>query len=214
MSAGGSDAGLAAESGSSPEAVVDLYDTWAGSGDYDDDVAGWGYEAPERVAAMVSEAIGSESGQVLDAGCGTGRVGVALAAAGITGVIGGDFSEASVTAAKSLGIYRQVEHLDLNGPLDFDDRRFDATVSVGVFTYLTDTGATIDELLRIVRSGGVVIFTQRTDLWDARESDRLIAERVDAGVCTAEISEPMPYLPGHPDFGDSIEVRYVTLTKA
>lgn len=210
---GPGDAGLAAEHGAAPDAVASLYDTWAVDGAYDRDVESWGYEAPERVAAIVAGALEDGDGDVLDAGCGTGRVGVALASAGLTGVIGGDFTPESVRAAEQRGVYAEVRHLDLNERLDFDDDRFDATVSVGVFSYLVDTGGVVDELLRIVRRGGVVVFTQRTDLWDERDCDRVIADRVERGDCTASISEPMPYLPGHPEFTDVIGIRYVTLTK-
>lgn len=204
--------GLAAEANAAPDAVVGLYDTWAGSGEYDRDVAEWGYEAPERVAAMVASRL-PRGGTVLDAGCGTGRVGAALAAAGVTGVVGGDFSPTSLEAASELGVYSEVQHLDLNGPLAFSDAQFDVTVSVGVFSYLTDTAATVAELLRVVRPGGAVIFTQRTDLWADRDGDALIETLVESGSCTADVSEVSPYLPGHPDFRDAIGIRYVTLSK-
>ncbi len=41
------------------------------------------------------------------------------------------------------------------------------------------------------------------------EIERLIGD----GACTANVSEPMPYLPGHPDFADTIRIRYVILVK-
>ncbi|MFK7919211.1 MAG: class I SAM-dependent methyltransferase [Ilumatobacter sp.] len=206
-------AGLAAEANSSPDAIARLYDTWASGGGYDRDVQAWGYEAPERVAAMVAGLV-PDGGRVLDAGCGTGRVGVALRAAGVVGVTGGDFSLESVAKAGRLGVYDTVQHLDLNAPVEFADGHFDVTVSVGVFSYLTDTAATLAELLRVVKPAGAVIFTQRTDLWEERDTQGTIDELVSAGACTAAISEVSPYLPGHPDFGDSIGIRYVTLIRA
>jgi predicted TPR repeat methyltransferase len=201
--------GLAAEWNAPPEEIADYYDDWAASGGYDTDVASWGYEAPERVAAMVVER--SAPGEVLDAGCGTGRVGVALRAAGVDDIIGGDFTPASIEVARSLGVYRSVGHLDLNGPLDFATDRFSAAVSVGVFSYVADTGAALAELLRVVRPGGTVIFTQRTDLWHERSCDAVIQSFVDSGDCVAHMSEPSPYLPGHPEFGADISIIYSTL---
>lgn len=201
--------GLAGESDASPHEIAGYYDKWAASGTYDGDVASWGYEAPERVAAMV--VAHGQVGEVLDAGCGTGRVGVALRAAGVGDVVGGDFTPASVEAARSLGVYNSLDHLDLNGPLAFATDRFSAAVSIGVFSYVLETAAALGELLRVVRPGGVVIFTQRTDIWTERNCDAVITSLVDSGTCAAQMSEPSPYLPGHPEFGADIEIIYTTL---
>lgn len=204
--------GLASESNASPEEIAAYYDAWAADA-YDADVAGWGYEAPDRVAAMVAHHLDHQPGPVLDAGCGTGGVGAALHALGVHDIIGGDFTPASVEAARQRGVYRSVDHLDLNERLAFDDDYFAVVASVGVFSYLTDTLATITELLRVTERGGLVIFTQRTDLWAERGCDALIDTLVASGVCTAAMSEPSPYLPGHDEFGTNIGIIYTTLTK-
>jgi SAM-dependent methyltransferase len=203
--------GLAGGSNASPDDIATYYDTWASSGDYDDDVAGWGYEAPERAAAMAAEHLKLQPGPVLDAGCGTGRAGNALRAIGIGDLVGGDFNGASVDAARSRGVYRSVDHLDLNDQLNFDDGQFAVVVSVGVFSYLVDTAATVRELLRITKQGGAIIFTQRTDLWDERGCDALISLLVAEGACSATTSDHQPYLPLHPEFGAEIGIIYTTL---
>ena len=149
--------------------------------------------------------------RILDAGCGTGLVGVELRRLGATNLIGGDFSPASVEIARQRGVYDEALHLDLNAPLEFPADSFDAIVSVGVFSYLTDSRSTIVELLRVTAPGGCVVFTQRSDLWTERDFDALIAGLVDERRCTASISDVAPYLPGHPEFGDDIGIRYVTL---
>lgn len=202
--------GLAAEANATPDEIADLYDEWAQS-DYDDDVAAWGYEAPERVAEMVATHVRQHPGEVLDAGCGTGRVGEALRHAGVPDVIGGDFSEASNQAARARGVYQEVAHLDLNGPLTYATDRFTATVSVGVFSYVTGVVAALRELIRITKPGGVVIFTQRTDLWAQRNCDAIIESLVSAGQCRASMTDPMAYLPQHPEFADQIGIIYTTL---
>lgn len=204
---------LAAQSAATSEEVAALYDTWASGGDYDRDVDSWGYVAPAQIAEMTTVALARTPGEVLDAGCGTGKVGVELAQRGIHDVVGGDFTPVSVEAARQRGVYTAVDHLDLNQPLRFDDERFAATVSAGVFTYVTDTDATLRELLRIVQPGGSVLFTQRTDLWDERDCDAIVSSLVADGLCSADVSEPLPYLPLHPDFGDKIEIRYVALRR-
>jgi predicted TPR repeat methyltransferase len=209
--------GLAAQFDANPTQVASLYDDWAASG-YDADLAAWGYDAPRVAAGLVVEALstrkgGDLSGPVLDAGCGTGLVGTELRQLGVDRITGGDFSPASVDTARSLGVYDEVVALDLNAALDFADGRFRAVISIGVFTYLTDSAATLSELLRIVEPSGFVVFTQRTDLWAERDFDALVSSLVDAGLCAATVSAPSPYLPGHPEFGEQIGIRYTTLTK-
>ena len=207
--AGFSGEGLAARSSATPEEVVALYDSWADG--YDDDLDRWGYDAPERVASIVVARVG-DGREVLDAGCGTGRAGAALARAGCAPIGGGDVSAASLDVARRRDVYAELDLLDLDGALSFADDRFAAAVSVGVFTYVADTAATLRELCRVVEPGGVVVLTQRDDLWDERGTGATLAELAEEGTCSVEASDPVPYLPGHPEFGDDIGIRIATLT--
>jgi len=214
---GPGDAGLASHFAADPEQVAALYDRWA-EADYDADLAAWNYEAPARAAAIVAQSMaGRTNTRILDAGCGTGLVGAALrqldAGDHAVRIVGGDFSPASTDAARRCGAYDEVVHLDLNRRLDFPDASFDAAVSVGVFSYLTDSRGTIDELLRVVVPGATVVFTQRTDLWEARDFGSIIAAVADDQQCTAHVSDVAPYLPGHSEFGDQIGIHYVTLRR-
>ena len=125
--------GLAAQSEVDPIQIGLLYDDWAASG-YDADLAVWGYDAPQVAAGLIVEALsirtgGDLSGPVLDAGCGTGLVGAELRRLGVDRITGGDFSPASVDAARSRGVYDEVVALDLNAPLDFAEGRFGAAAA-------------------------------------------------------------------------------------
>lgn len=202
--------GLAARFDASPAEVAALYDDWVITR-YDADLAAWGYDAPVRTAEMIAELV--TAGPVLDAGCGSGLVGAELQRRGIEPIVGGDFSAASVETARSRGVYREVVELDLNQPLDFADEEFRAIVSIGVFSYLADSDATIRELLRVVQVGGPVVFTQRTDLWEVRDFALLLSGLADEGVCDVSVSTPQPYLPRHPEFGGEIGIRYATLIR-
>ena len=214
--------GLAAQFHAAPADVAALYDDWVVTR-YDADLAAWGYDAHVRAADMISTLLpelgstllstSASEGPVLDAGCGSGLVGAELRQRGIEPVIGGDFSPASVETARSRGVYDEVVELDLNRPLPFADGQFRAVVSIGVFSYLTDSEATIRELLRIVQVGGPVVFTQRTDLWAERDFARLLSDLADEGLCAVTVSSPQPYLPLHPEFGGDIGVHYATLTR-
>lgn len=194
------------------------YDAFAD--DYDATLAEWGYEAPEVAARLLAERLGPGAGtaRVLDLGCGTGLSGVALKAAGVGRIDGVDLSPRSLALAAEKGVYGDLTEVDLNADpgsdgrrLPFGDDTFDGLVSVGVLTYL-DAEPVLREALRVVRPGGPVVVTSRDDLWVDRNYanmlERLEADR--AGRVSA-ISEPAPYLPGNPDYGDRVRVIYVTL---
>jgi predicted TPR repeat methyltransferase len=174
--------------------VADRYDEWAQS--YDDDLTSWSYQAPAVVAeTVVTRQPVADS--VLDVGCGTGLVGRALRARGFAGKLSGlDISHASLDLARQSGAYDSLEQADLQQQLDVEDDSVDAVVCVGVMTYLPDVEAVWREFARVARSGGLVVATQREDLWPARECQAVVDRLQDEGVWTPiEITGPAPYLP-------------------
>lgn len=179
---------------SDPREVANRYDEWAKG--YDDDLASWSYQAPAVVAAtVVSRQPEAES--ALDVGCGTGLVGQALRARGFTGQIRGlDVSQASLEVAQRCGAYDSVECADLQQPLPLVDDCVDALVCVGVMTYLPEVEAVWREFTRVARPGGLVVLTQREDLWHTRECQAVVDRLQHEGLWTPlEVSGPAPYLP-------------------
>lgn len=174
--------------------VSERYDEW--SARYDDDLTSWAYQAPTVVAeAVVSRQ--PDAGSVLDVGCGTGLVGQALRAREFEGrILGLDISRASLEIALRCGAYDSVETADLQQRLPLEDDSVDALVCVGVMTYLPEVEAVWREFARVARSGGLVVTTQREDLWDARSCPAVVERLHDEGVWTPlEITGPAPYLP-------------------
>lgn len=188
--------------------ITDYYDRWAT--DYDGDLDGWTYRAPEVVAALVTEHA-PDAGVVLDAGCGTGLSGRALRAAGLAAELHGvDVSTSSLEVAGRSGVYTSLAPANLQEPLVFESDRFDALVCVGVMTYVPDVEACWREFCRVVRPGGVIVVTQREDLWEPRDCAAVVERvAVDGAWEVISVSGPEPYLPGNDDYADRIGVHYV-----
>ncbi|MEM9608161.1 MAG: class I SAM-dependent methyltransferase [Actinomycetota bacterium] len=188
--------------------VARYYDDWADS--YDRTLAEWRYELPDRVAEQLASWLDPRSA-VLDAGCGTGLTGRALRAAGFGTIDGIDVSPRSIEASAAHGAYRQLTEVDMQRtPFPLDADRYDGLVCVGVLTYLPDTMATLTEFARLVRPGGTVIVTQRTDLFDERRfPEHLAALAADGALGEVTIGEPEPYLPGNAEFGEELLVRRI-----
>jgi predicted TPR repeat methyltransferase len=189
---------------SDPREVADRYDEWARR--YDEDLASWSYQAPTVVAETVVTQH-PEAGSVLDVGCGTGLVGRALRSRGFAGRIRGlDISRASLEIARKCGAYDTLEHADLQQRLAVDDDSVDAVVCVGVMTYLPEVEAVWREFARVARPEGLVVATQREDLWHTRKCQAVVDRLQDEGMWTPlEITGPAAYLPhgygGTPEVG-------------
>ncbi len=189
--------------------VAARYDEWAKG--YDDDLAAWSYQAPVVVAeTVISRHL--TAGSALDVGCGTGLVGRALRSRGFVGRIRGlDISHASLEIARQCGAYDSVEPADLQQRLPCDDDSVDALVCVGVMTYLSDVEAVWREFARVVCSGGLVVVTQREDLWHTRRCQAVFEGLENEGVWTpSDITGPAPYLPD--GYGGTAEVDCYYLT--
>lgn len=195
-----------ADMGTGVEHCKKLYDSWATS--YEKDVRDWGYTMPEECARMLKKHISGKAAEkcrVLDAGAGDGLSGKALADEGFGECLGCDLSPELVKLARQKAIYKTVQVVDLSRPTRFDSDHFDAATVVGVMTYLEPNGPVLDELCRVVRPGGLVLFTHRSDkvgLWQSKH-EQLVA---DGKWEQVEITEELPYLPNNPEFGDTIKV--------
>lgn len=189
--------------------VAARYDAWAES--YDHDLASWSYRAPAVVVDTLLERLPSVA-SVLDVGCGTGLVGRELRARGFSGHLRGlDLSEASLAVARGTGAYDVLEPADLQQPLPVDDDAAEAVLCVGVMTYLPEVEAVWRELVRVAGSRGLVVLTQREDLWESRDCQGVV-DRIQAeGRWTLlDLTGPAPYLPQGYGGGDAVGCYYLT----
>lgn len=198
--------GLEAKAAGDSASIRSYYDDWASG--YETDVASWGYEAPAVAVEKLSSNAQSHA-QIIDVGCGTGLVGAGLAAAGFHDVVGVDASSASLDICAKTGNYRALTEVDLTVlPTSLPESHFGGLICVGVMSYLPDVEATCREFARIVEPDAPIVVTQRTDLFESRNTQAAFDRLADDGTWSiVEVTQPMPYLPGHPDFQE-IDVRY------
>ncbi len=129
---------------------------------------------------------------------------------------GVDLSEVSLAAARSRGIYRNLQRHNFNeSPLPFADNSYIAAECVGVLSYAHDPRSLIVDACRVVQPGGTFVFSQRSDLWAEHNLAEVLDDlRAEGILAEATWSEPQPYMPGNADFADQILVLYATLTIA
>ena len=141
----------------SAEEIRQYYDDWAG--DYEAHMGNVGYTHPAVVAAMFSRHVPSGEDTILDAGAGTGIMAEILTAMGYPNVIGIDNSPKMLAVAAKKKKYRDLRQMTLGEPLDFADDHFAAVSSAGVFTQGHAPLSGFDELIRVTRSGGHIVFS-------------------------------------------------------
>ncbi len=146
-----------AYSAKSPEEVSGCYDKWAE--EYETPMKNVGYLHPAMVAAMMTRHLPSGAGPILDAGAGTGIMAEILIALGYPEVFGFDGSKSMLDAAAAKKVYVELRQMYLGQPLDYPDNRFASAVAAGVFTQGHAPLTGLDELIRVVRPGGHVIFS-------------------------------------------------------
>ena len=134
-----------------------IYDDWADR--YDEDLQAFGYSYPPAIAGLVGRYVREREAPILDAGAGTGIVGEVLAILGYTRITGIDLSDGMLAVARAKGVYAELKNQTLGAPLDFADDAFAAVVSAGVLTTGHAPPSCFDELIRVTRPGGHLIFT-------------------------------------------------------
>jgi len=141
----------------SADEVAGYYDEWAG--DYEAHMRNVGYAHPAMVAAMLSRHLPPGDAPILDAGAGTGIMAELLVPMGYAHIVGIDASPGMLARAAAKRIYRTLHHMALGQTLGFADASFAAVVGAGVFTEGHAPLSSLDELLRVTRPGGYVIFS-------------------------------------------------------
>jgi SAM-dependent methyltransferase len=177
------------------------YDEW--SAHYDADMLSTGYPNLAVCAALAGRHVPVAGSRVLDAGAGTGMLGVILAAVGFTDLVGIDISPGMLERARRRGVYRDLQVRALGEPLDFAGDSFTAVTAMGVFAFGHAPAHALEELVRVTRPGGCLIFNVNAAPWEEAgfrdEVERLEAAGRWEPVEVAGPYQPMPLSPtrGH-----------------
>jgi predicted TPR repeat methyltransferase len=185
-----------------------LYDSWAES--YDADLQQVGYLHLPVIAGLVARHVSNRNVAILDAGVGTGAVGAVLALLGYGNLSGIDMSEGMLAKARARGCYTDLRKGVLGEVLDFDHGAFDGVVSTGTFTKGHAPASALLELVRILKRGGVLMFTVGVNIWEAQGFADVIGRMIkDAQIETIEITPayaPMPFSPAEKDYLTKVHV--------
>ena len=185
------------------------YDQWAH--EYDKDLAEqFEWVGPGNAVALFAKHVPTDA-KVLDAGAGTGLVGEQLVASGFRDLHAIDLSLGMLEVARHKGVYRDLRQMTLGERLAFAADTFDAVISVGVFTTAHAPAHAFDELARITKPGGFIVFSLRTELYDEGGFRETLADLEAAGRwCLVERSEPyQPLRKGEPELVHRIWVYWV-----
>ena len=193
-------------SAASTDELMGVYDGWADR--YDQELLhDWGYTSPQMAVRLLLKSMNAKGLRVLDAGCGTGLVGELLKKSGVTAVCGIDYSPGMLEQARKKGVYDALDMADMNQPLLAPTASFDAVTCIGTFTATHVKPEAVNELIRVTRPGGKVIFTVRYDYWCATDFvDLICGLHTDGLVCLDQLRLE-PYI-----HSEGSECQFVVLT--
>jgi len=191
------------------EELLKYYQDWTKKNKYDQDMVDWKYTAPQETVSVLSKYALNKNFRILDAGCGTGLVGIELIKYGYSNIEGVDFSQDMLDLVPQ-GIYKKIEKVDLNKTLKFKTNIYDVVMCVGTFTYGHVKPQALDELIRITKNRGLICFTinegiyeeygfdnkikelSNNNSWNVKEffkSDYIVSKNVNAWLCLSEITK-------------------------
>ena len=190
--------------------LAERYDWWAKNYDTDLD-EGFGWLGPQRAVEFLARYVPKEA-RILDAGAGTGLVGELLVKQGYTDLVAMDLSLGMLEEARTKNVYREYHQMVMGEPLDYTTDSFDAVISVGVLTVGHAPASSLDELVRITKPGGHIVFSLRPDVYkDSGFKEKQDALEAEGKWQLVEVSEEFQPLPkGEPDVYHQVWVYQVT----
>ena len=174
--------------------LEERYDQW--SKDYDRDLSTeFEYRSPRRAAEILVAHVPRDA-RILDAGAGTGLVGEILASMGYRRMVAMDLSQGMLEEARKKGVYEDFHQMVMGETLDYETGSFDAVITVGVLTVGHAPASSLDELVRVTRPNGHIVFSLRPDVYESNgfreRQDALESQGKWQLVERTEEFQPMP----------------------
>lgn len=172
-----------------------FYEDWAAT--YDQEIAENGYATPRRCAEALAQVLKDRDAPILDIGCGTGLSGLALREVGFTTIDGTDLSPEMLKAAEARkGLYRKTWEADLAHPFPFEPGTYKAIAAMGVLATNHAPASTIDDILRVLKAGGLFVFSLNDHTLKDPSYESRILEYVDCGAARLLFRDYGEHLPG------------------
>ena len=113
--------------------------------------------------------------------------------------------------ARKKNAYREFHQMVMGEPLDYPTDSFDAVISVGVLTVGHAPASSFDELIRITKPSGYIVFSLRPDVYrDSGFKEKQGALESEGKWKLVEVSEEFQPLPkGEPDVYHQVWVYQV-----
>ena len=134
-----------------------VYDNWAA--EYEQHMKSVGYTHPAMTVAMYTRHQPAGDAPMLDAGSGTGIMAEILPALGYPVIDGFDISPGMLGLAAKKNLYRNLAKGMLGERLDYADDTYAGCTASGVFTEGHAPLVGLDELCRVVKPGGHIVFS-------------------------------------------------------
>jgi len=155
--------------------VMDFYDEWGQDNKYDQDMVDWNYTGPKETAEVFNKHQKEKDIDIYDAGCGTGLVGVELKKYGFANFFGADLSQKLLDLVPN-NLYKKLDKVDLNKPINEKDDQYDALMCVGTFTFGHVKPPALDEFIRITKNQGLICFTINEGIYEEYGFDKKIQQ--------------------------------------
>ena len=161
-----------------PQCLSQYYDQWSHT--YDQDVFNEQYRGPRYIVDYLASLssnhdlsvdTGDQTVEILDAGCGTGLVGIALREKGYRHIDGFDLSDTMVAKARQTRAYRSlIGRCNMLQKIpSYSDNEYYITFCCGVFTTGHIPPIALKELIRITKPGGVVLVSTRVSYYETTD---------------------------------------------
>ena len=176
------------------EETLAHYEAWADT--YDEEITENNYAQPSRCASALAQFSAIDEINVLDIGCGSGLSGLALNDFGFKNIDGCDFSPSMLEKAKSTNVYQKLFLADINEELDIEEETYDAVCAVGVLAFAHVRTEALRQMLRVVKSKGLLVIGLNEHYWEGGSVGEKIRELSEGDEVELLFEEYGDHLPG------------------